>query len=358
MNICVLIGNGFDLALGLKTRYGDFIAEYLKTNKESEIRDVKWLCETISSDLTTWGDAEMAFGQLSFDAARQHALETYMAAEESFTVSLQEYLSGENARFQIPVEEREGARSLFLRHICELTNCMTAGHKEKCRLVNANDVSVTFLNFNYTNTLSQIVGDASSTVTIDGFSQGAIKIEPVCHVHGTLGSGVLFGVDTPNQISSQPVRDYCSRTGETVKPKGAEAAGFQGRADGVELLKHADVIITFGLSFGESDKSWWRLLWDRVLTNGPHAQLIICPYSLKRPAQILGNRMVRIYAEEKKKVFHSFAGENENAQLESASADRIIVLQPLQDEQSPYDYFHLTTLREKYTKRGADTDEP
>lgn len=349
MNICVLIGNGFDLALGLKTRYRDFIAEYLKTHSESENPDVKWLCETISADLTTWGDAEMAFGKLPFDEVRQHPIETYMAAEESFSVSFQEYLLRENSRFQIPAEERDGTRIQLLHHICELTNYMTSGHKAKCRLVNASEVSVSFLDFNYTDTLRQILGDLPATVSIDGLMPGQIKIEPVCHVHGTLDSGVLFGVDTPDQISSQPVRDYCTRTGETVKPRGAEAAGFTERSSGAGLLNSANVVITFGLSFGKSDTSWWRQLWDRFFSRGSYAQLIVCPYSLKRPVQILGNRMVRIYAEEKKKVFHSFAGKNENVQLEGAMADRIIVLQPLHDEQNPYDYFHLSNLKQKYT---------
>ena len=352
MKICVLIGNGFDLALGLKTGYKDFIAEYLRTHRGSNSPDVKWLCSAISNDIETWGDAEIAFGKLPFDDARQNAIETYMIAEESFSVSFQEYLSRENRRFHIPPQEREDVKVQFLRHIFELTNCMTSGHKAKCRLVNPSEVSVSFIDFNYTDTLRQILGNQPSTIEIDGLVQGQITIEPVCHVHGTLESGVLFGVDAPDQISSQAVKDYCARTGETVKPRGAEAAGFTERSNGVELLNSANVVITFGLSFGRSDTSWWRQLWDRVFSGGSYAQLIICPYSLKRPVQILGNRMVRIYAEEKKKVFHSFAGKNENVQLEGAMADRIIVLQPLHDEQNPYDYFHLSNLREKYTGGG------
>lgn len=359
MNICVLIGNGFDLALGLKTGYKDFIAEYLKTHKESESPDVKWLCETISSDPATWGDAEIAFGKLPFDEARQDALESYKAVEESFSDSLENYLSQENSRFHIPPEEREGTRLQLLRNICELTNSMTSGHREKCRLANASEVSVAFLNFNYTDTLKQILGDLPSTETIDGLVSGPIKTTQVCHVHGTLESGILFGVDAPNQISSQSVRGYCERTGETVKPKGAETIGFSDRSNGVELLNNANVVITFGLSFGASDKSWWRHLWNRVFSSNPSAQLIICPYSLNRSARKQGNRTVRIYADEKKKVFRSFAGENEIVQLESATADRMIVLQPLADEQNPYDYLHLNTLQEKYTKkREVDTDEP
>ena len=41
MRICVLIGNGFDLALGLETGYKSFVQEYLKQNKETENADIK-----------------------------------------------------------------------------------------------------------------------------------------------------------------------------------------------------------------------------------------------------------------------------------------------------------------------------
>lgn len=62
MNICVLIGNGFDLALGLKTGYRDFIAEHLRTHRESKSPDVKWLCETMSAYTVAdpWGHERIA----------------------------------------------------------------------------------------------------------------------------------------------------------------------------------------------------------------------------------------------------------------------------------------------------------
>ena len=349
MNVCVLVGNGFDLALGLKTGYRSFIAEYINEHRESQGADIKWLCETIEKDLETWGDAEIAFGKLPFELARKNPTETYMSCEEDFSVSFQKYLRRENKLFVVPEHEQESTRKLILRSLLELPKWMTTGHRAKCRLVNPKDVSVDFINFNYTDTLKQIVGvDLPISQKIDS-PLSEVTMHSVCHVHGTLDDGVLFGVDSPEQIVNQSVRGYCSRTGETIKPRGAEVAGYAARAAGVELLRAADVIVTFGLSFGASDKSWWQLLWERVFDGGRHSQLIVCPYSLQRPVEILGNRMVRNYALEKKRVFHSFAGVNEIASLEGTTADRIIVLQPMQDDQNPYDYFHLTELSHKYS---------
>lgn len=38
MNITFLIGNGFDLELGLKTRYIDFLAEYTKEDNDDSTK--------------------------------------------------------------------------------------------------------------------------------------------------------------------------------------------------------------------------------------------------------------------------------------------------------------------------------
>ena len=168
------------------------------------------------------------------------------------------------------------------------------------------------------------------------------RMEAACEKNGW---GVAVAMMPPETTTL-----HIEKFGEKpIAGEDAQAAGFTERSSGAGLLNSANVVITFGLSFGKSDTSWWRQLWNRVFSSGAYAQLIVCPYSLKLPVQILGNRMVRIYAEEKKKVFHSFAGKNENVQLEGAMADRIIVLQPLHDEQNPYDYFHLSNLKQKYT---------
>ena len=37
MNITFMIGNGFDLNIGLKTRYKDFILDYLKVDTKDDI---------------------------------------------------------------------------------------------------------------------------------------------------------------------------------------------------------------------------------------------------------------------------------------------------------------------------------
>ncbi len=74
MNITFLIGNGFDLNLGLKTSYQDFLDYYLKnTNNDTEI--IKYFKNIIKeeqeNDIDTWADAEIFLGKITekFDDA-------------------------------------------------------------------------------------------------------------------------------------------------------------------------------------------------------------------------------------------------------------------------------------------------
>lgn len=61
MNIVYLIGNGFDINLGMKTRYTDFYQTYLK--KESKSNFVEKLKSDIFSNVQNWSDLELALGQ-------------------------------------------------------------------------------------------------------------------------------------------------------------------------------------------------------------------------------------------------------------------------------------------------------
>ena len=67
MNITFLIGNGFDIKLGLKTRYTDFYNIYIDSNKDRNIDDnIKCFSELIEDNYETWADFEMAFAENAF----------------------------------------------------------------------------------------------------------------------------------------------------------------------------------------------------------------------------------------------------------------------------------------------------
>lgn len=60
MNVTYILGNGFDLNLGLKTSYYDFY-DYYK-NIPSPNEDIENLKEDIKSNINQWSDLEHRIG--------------------------------------------------------------------------------------------------------------------------------------------------------------------------------------------------------------------------------------------------------------------------------------------------------
>ena len=346
MQICVLIGNGFDLALGLATDYQSFIDKYQADNASSKDESVRWLCNKIKEKRETWGDAEIAFGEIEFED-----IETYSSIASHFSSSLLEYLKEQNARFRISKSEQGKTRESLLASIMSIDNWMMPGHKQYCKFSNEqNDIFIDFLTFNYTNTLEQLL-EYSETARCDAVikdSEGnerKIIVKNICHVHGTLAQGALFGVDSQEQIKSRAIRDYCSNTGGILKERSSEMAGLTNRIEGVGRISSADVIITYGLSFGASDRSWWRRIWDGVVQNGK-AQLIVCPFDTKGiPAVSSGPVLNEFFANQKRRVFRSIG--EKDAAVVSLMPKQFISLMPCLVDGKAYDYFHLSTIRGK-----------
>ena len=62
MIITFMIGNGFDVGLGMRSRFKDFFPVYL-ANSVSKEDDIKQLSEKIGDHYDTWADFELQMGR-------------------------------------------------------------------------------------------------------------------------------------------------------------------------------------------------------------------------------------------------------------------------------------------------------
>ncbi len=63
MNIVYVFGNGFDINMGLKTSYKDFINKYLRSINNNDDHIVNKI--NIKTDLEKWSDVEIELGKLT-----------------------------------------------------------------------------------------------------------------------------------------------------------------------------------------------------------------------------------------------------------------------------------------------------
>ena len=95
MNITFLIGNGFDLNLGLKTSYSDFLQVY-KEIKPTDSEVIKKFKQDILQDEQQWSNAEEQFGKYTEEFYNSDfTAEQYCECHEDFCANLAEYLEDE-----------------------------------------------------------------------------------------------------------------------------------------------------------------------------------------------------------------------------------------------------------------------
>ena len=258
LKVAVLIGNGFDIGLGLQTSYKDFIAHYIN-RKISHDEIITKLIEHINRDANSWGDAEYAFGQLPFDKLYHDPEWAFRVCLKDFQVALEEYLSNESSRLVLPSGTEEKTRAFMLRSIVE---AMAHGYPEIFADVDKVDIDI--LNFNYTDTVDRLLAletkkypDVTANI---GKKTVLIKVNRSCHVHGCLGDKILFGVDNPSQISNPVINLLSKSEGYLIKSSKAEIGKCLFYNQAQSILSECDAVFMFGLSYGKTDLIWWEKL--------------------------------------------------------------------------------------------------
>lgn len=280
VNVLYLLGNGFDLRLGLPTSYVDFLEYYqnqepLYVKDESDTGESKSLFYYKSKlfELVEklkekgdprWSDLEVILGKHTsvFDKDIEDFREFYT----DLNTTLAKYLQG-IAEFSPTKEMSEKFREDFLYPYSYLTRRELTQFKNKVSFFDPWDLNV--VTFNYTTSFEALCEgglpieyalarkDSSYNATYRGIK----------HVHGILGeTDILLGVDNVSQIDNEYFRGEEDVTDLILKPQSNVNCGSEVDDDFRGLIEHADLIYFFGLSFGETDQTWWQCIKERFTT--------------------------------------------------------------------------------------------
>lgn len=306
MEITFLIGNGFDLNLGLETTYASFITEYVKDIAMEQNPIIKKFKEDISRDPQLWSDAEIALGK--YTAAHNNP-EDYYACHEDFCNALAE-------RF-IQMEQIIDYEKLEETFVSGFSNSMKnilTGFREQEReqikkSYSAVDGGYTynFITFNYTYVLDKICEIVNKHYECLGNrlyggryyrnTTGVIR-----HVHGTVDRDMVLGVNDMSQISNSDIFQgendiYLS---QIIKQKTNEINQEYNDEKTWEVLKRSNLIVIYGMSMGATDNLWWKRIGEVMHDNGL-LQLIIYDRHVPKDERFLLKR--RLYEKQKRNDF-------------------------------------------------------
>lgn len=321
MNITFLIGNGFDLNLGLKTTYSDFLKEYISVIDEKE--PLKSFKKDILKDFDKWSEAEKAFGiytkEFSGDA------KDFCLCHEDFCFRLGQYLKTQESKIKFFGRDKFYATNF----ISSITfNNLIKGFRSKTRELLDNvqqrissGYTYNFINFNYTNTLDQILSCVKSTQTDIGkrnTSSGLFHnhIGKSVHIHGYAEKNMVLGVNDETQITSMQLFDNCDEEykNQLIKQKINEMNQENTDAITKSIICASHLIYIYGMSIGETDALWWKEIIESMKVKNYLHVIIHCfngeDFGLLPTKKAL-------YDKQKRNEFLDFAGTNSDNNISS-----------------------------------------
>ena len=347
-NVTFLIGNGFDLACGLRSRYSDTYDGYIRSKSSSpEIRDFKG---TIQKDIVTWADFEMRMAEYakSFETER-----AFVECVRDYTTFLHDYLLAEQTTFwekysQIDLEIRNAIKREMARSIARFYSGLTnndSGVIENILRKHPNN-HYSFINFNYTDIFDVLLSKIIGSDELSNYLQHKYSSDGVLHIHGSLSHDIILGVDNKKQfgelkfpLSARGMRNF-------IKPMLNVQYDANRLITAVERIKNSAIICTFGASLGDSDYTWRNLIAEWLLSDSDH-HLVIYNYGLaakKYHSAIVTLRMDD-EEDEKERLLNIYFGKIEAERKEKLA--RQIHIPTGRNIFRIYDEWHKAVLKEE-----------
>lgn len=267
MNVTFLIGNGFDLGIGLKTAYSDFYDIYCMPHQGDSPAVVKFKSE-IQSDYKNWSDFEEAFGEY---ASRMDDAKNYSAIFEDFVIRFSNYLEQEERNFDS--SKVELIQKNMKKALVSYYDIRPEDKEHLLKLIGLNKVYFNFVSFNYTRCLDTCLGILRKQANYDNQIKGYIST--IAHVHGYTEGNMVMGVNDAGQIKNPNFSENSDLVEEIVKPLQNRTIrmNFDNHATGI--IQGSTIICVYGMSIGVTDKKWWKLIMDWLQENSAHHLIIL-----------------------------------------------------------------------------------
>lgn len=278
MNITFMIGNGFDVGVGMKSRFSDYFPKYISESKDKD-DSLKGISNSISENEEKWSYFEKTLGEYTQEFSNSTARKLINQLKD-FMSGFITYLKSEEATLSFDDKEMISKR---------ITNAfMNFYSTDNLRPASSDDVSeifrrhsgenhvYNFINFNYTYVLKNCIETIpeSKMVRKNGRTD---KIGEIIHVHGTVDLNPITGVNDSTQISNEELSKNERFLKIVVKPKNNDANRMKFDVNATSILENSTIICVYGMSLGETDKKWWTAILNWLKASSER-QLIVFDY--------------------------------------------------------------------------------
>lgn len=268
MRTVYLLGNGFDVNLGLQTKYHDFYKYYLELDRVKDSDNISKLKEHLEKCLNSksmfWSDLEEALGKYTTEFKTYEELEE---AYDNINEEMQKYIYSIEC---LPLPDGIDSE-LLKKNISAPQMFLTPAERNVINSiyggVNYDVHHISIVNFNYTTTIEKILnfkGKPFELGLATYHRNYKTQLENVFHIHG-LTDSPLIGINDSTQISNEEFRTNLDVIEYLVKPEINSTLGHLIDRRAKEAIKDANLICIYGLSLGKTDSLWWELVGERLL---------------------------------------------------------------------------------------------
>lgn len=292
MEITYFIGNGFDLAMGLRTSYRHFVTHYLETPPKKACD--QFLKELIAANVENWSDAEAALGQCteSFNIGQE---EFFCECYTDFVLSLSEFLESADRSCISPINIKD-IRHHYTNAFINLEHFIPHAQPGLKRALSESvrqPRNFSIINFNYTRIFEhgfKVLGDFDDAIN-SPFSDDGDTIGRVHHIHGEFDHDMVMGVDGDDQITNQDFARNAGIRQRIIKPEVNETLNHELVMDCKKTISKSQIIVVFGMSIGKTDRTWWKSVGEWLKSSKDH-HLIIFIYNENQHTRLAGSTCV------------------------------------------------------------------
>lgn len=318
MKILHIIGNGFDLNLGLKTSYKDFYDYYLEV--PSSKKSVLNLKKKISNNYKNWSDLELAIGQYTEEI---QSINEFDEVFEDIGDALAEFLITQEANFDVSKIDKD----IFFKNLVKPEVYLSVIDSNKINNYKNEFISqswsVDIVTFNYTSIIEKIIG-VRNNIKIGNHlrNDASVILQGVEHIHGFSDNRMVLGVNDISQLRNKEFHNNIDIVEAIIKDKCNAAYGHNIENQFKSKILQADMISIFGSSLGDTDNIWWEQIGLKL----KHRQIPILIFT--KGEEVISPRIGYKNNRTKRKMLDYFLKKTKlsNDEIESASQNIFIAL--------------------------------
>ena len=284
MNITFLIGNGFDIGMGLRSKFSHYFSQYVEESKDKD-RIFKEFADEIDENRAEWSYFEKKLGEYTekFTVDTQNK---FKAKLRDFEVGFINYLREEEQALSY---EQQKILTVFKKALLDFykNGNLSAGAEEVIKnqyaRLNQDNRIYNFVNFNYTEVLKKCLSLFPENVVekrVVNNRSYVDKIGQLVHIHGYKDKAPLMGVNDVAQIKNKELAQDKRFAKTIVKPLFNQASRTNYDKIASSLISNSNIVCIYGMALGETDKDWWKLIL-RWLGGESNRQLIVFDYDDK-----------------------------------------------------------------------------